>query len=53
MHYLAKDRFLGKIIGWTLSIVFIAVCTVGFYFILVGKTDSLLHAIEDYATEEE
>lgn len=35
-----------KLIGWALTVVFIAVITVGFYFLLLAKTNLMLHAIE-------
>lgn len=34
--------------GWGLTVIFLAITTVGFYFLLLLKTNNLLHAIEDH-----
>lgn len=47
------DKRLGrKIIGWILTVVFLAITTVGFYFLLLLKTNNLLQAIAEHDKKE-
>jgi hypothetical protein len=44
LHYSSRDRLVSKLIGWSLSVVFIAIVTVIFYFLLNLKADILYSA---------
>jgi hypothetical protein len=40
-------------IGWLLTVLFLAVVTVVFYFLLVAKTNNLLQALDDQANNDQ
>lgn len=47
-----KEHLLRKVLGFSLSLLFVTCVTVGFYFLLVLKTQNLLDAISQNITVE-
>lgn len=47
VNYPMEKRLGRRVIGWLLTIAFLAVVTVAFYFLLLAKTNNLLTALKE------